>query len=142
MFIVDTTVLLTAINSADPRHVACVSWLDEALSVGVTVAFPWTSISGFLRLATNPGVVPDPISLDSATGVIRAWLAAPSSITPEPTPRHLDLVTGLLDEAGKGGALVHAAHTAALAIEYGGTVVSYDTDFALWAVPWLRPRTG
>ena len=142
MFIVDTNVLLAAVNRTDPRHQASVGWLDGALSEGTTVGFPWSSLLGFIRLATTPGVVPDPISSDSAIGIARSWLSVPNSITPEPTPRHLDLVAGFLDQAGKAAALVPDAHLAALAIEYGGTVVSFGTDFSLWSVPWLRPRAA
>jgi predicted nucleic acid-binding protein len=61
-------------------------------------------------------------------------------VTIEPTRRHLPLLRGLLDLAGTTGNLVATAHLAALALEYGATVVSFDRDFARFAgVSLLRP---
>jgi uncharacterized protein len=46
----------------------------------------------------------------------------------EPTLRHLDLLAELLSEVGTAGNLVHDAHLAALALEHGCELVSYDAD--------------
>jgi predicted nucleic acid-binding protein len=40
------------------------------------------------------------------------------------------VLAGLVRAAGTGGNLATDAHLAALAIEHGGEVVSYDRDFA------------
>lgn len=58
----------------------------------------------------------------------------------EPTRRHLALLRGLLDHTGTAGNLVGDAHLAALALEHGATVISFDRDFArfegiLWRLP-------
>jgi uncharacterized protein len=47
-----------------------------------------------------------------------------------PTARHASVLRGLLLEAGTAGNLTTDAHLAALAIEHGAGVVSYDRDFA------------
>jgi predicted nucleic acid-binding protein len=58
----------------------------------------------------------------------------------EPTLRHLDLLAELLSEVGTAGNLVHDAHLAALALEHGCELVSYDADFARFpGVRWRAP---
>jgi predicted nucleic acid-binding protein len=57
-----------------------------------------------------------------------------------PTPRHVDVLRGLLDNVGAGGNLVNDGHLAALAIEHRGTIVSYDNDFGRFGgVMWQTP---
>ena len=53
-----------------------------------------------------------------------------SAVIAEPSPRHLDVLAGLLIDAGTGGNLVADAHLAAIALAQGATVVTFDTDFA------------
>ncbi len=56
----------------------------------------------------------------------------------EPTTRHLQLLRGLLSESGTGGNLVSDAHLAALALEHGAGIVSFDADFGRFAGVRLR----
>jgi predicted nucleic acid-binding protein len=54
--------------------------------------------------------------------------------------RHLPLLRGLLELAGTRGNLVGDPHLAALALEHGATVVSFDRDFARFdGLGLLRP---
>lgn len=60
----------------------------------------------------------------------------------EPTPRHLDVLHGLLTAVGSAGNLTSDAHLAALAIEHRGEVITYDSDFGRFAgVTWSTPAT-
>jgi predicted nucleic acid-binding protein len=68
-----------------------------------------------------------------ALGVLNRWLAAPAARVVHPTEQHAALVGRLLLGAGTGGNLVGDAHLAALALEHGATVVSFDRDFARFA---------
>lgn len=47
----------------------------------------------------------------------------------QPSPRHLGMVQGLLEEVGTAGNLVNDAHLAALALEHHAEIVSFDGDF-------------
>ncbi len=133
MRIVDANVLLYAVNEAAPHHARARSWLDEALAGREPIGFAWTVLLAFLRLATHPAVFPRPLTVSEATEVVRAWLAQPPAIVVEPTPRHVDLLAGLLAEAGTAANLVGDAHLAALALEHDGVLVSYDADFGRFA---------
>jgi predicted nucleic acid-binding protein len=73
--------------------------------------------------------------------VLEAWLGRPMAILLEPTARHLSLLNGLLAPLATAGNLVSDAHLAALAIEYGGEVVSFDADFGRFpGLRWHPPR--
>jgi predicted nucleic acid-binding protein len=68
------------------------------------------------------------------------WLGAPGAVLVSPTPRHVDVLSGLLDRVGAGGNLVNDAHLAALAMEHRATIVSYDNDFGRFdGVTWRTP---
>ena len=124
MRIVDANVLLYAVNETSPHHARARSWLDGALAGREPVGFAWTVLLAFLRLATHPAVFPRPLTVNEATEVVRAWLAQPPAVVVEPTPRHADLLAGLLAEAGTAANLVGDAHLAALALEHDAVLIS------------------
>ena len=54
--------------------------------------------------------------------------------------RHTQILGRLLKSAGTAGNLTTDAHLAALAIEHGATVLSFDRDFARFeGVKWQLP---
>lgn len=130
MKIVDTNVLLYAVNSASHEHERSRAWLDTQLGGREVVGLPWVVLLAFLRLSTRGGLFPRPLPVAEALDQVDAWLAQPGCVVPDPTARHLAVLTGLLHEAGTGGNLVTDAHLAALAVEHGASIVSWDRDFA------------
>ena len=143
MNVVDANVLLYAVNSSAARHDEARSWLDRSLSGRATVGFSWIALLAFLRLSTKTGLFPSPLPVDGALTRVRAWLDQPPSVVLEPTPRHLHVLSGLLVGTGTGGNLTSDAHLAALALEYRGTVVTYDSDFGRFpGLKWRHPLGG
>ena len=71
--------------------------------------------------------------LEAALGVVDAWLEHPRAHLIAPTTRHAAVLSGLLLGAGVGGNLVSDAHLAALAIEHGAELGSFDRDFQRFA---------
>src|SRR5262245_24022737 len=140
MQVVDANVLIYAINEDAPHHPAARGWLEDALSGQEAVGFAWVVLLAFLRLTTRRTVFPNPLTLQQAMGVLETWLAQPAAILLQPTPRHLGLLHGLLAPLGTAGNLVNDAHLAALAIEHGAEVVSFDVDFGRYAgLRWHVP---
>ncbi len=129
MNVVDANVLLYAVNEADARHEVSREWLDAALSAHEPVGFTWVVLLAFLRLSTKVGLFPRPLDLADAVTTVRLWLAQPSSVVLEPTPRHLEILASLLRETGTGANLTSDAHVATLAVEHDATVVTFDSDF-------------
>jgi toxin-antitoxin system PIN domain toxin len=129
MRVVDANVLLYAVNPDAPLHGRARTWLDGALSGTETVGFAWSVLLTFLRVGTSPAVFPRPLTIDEAAGVVELWLGRPAALVIEPTPRHLAVLRGLLGGTGTAANLVNDAHLAALALEHGAEIVSFDRDF-------------
>lgn len=143
MKLVDVNVLLYAVDERSPRHDEARAWLDGALGGSETIAFSWIVLMAFLRLSTHPAVFPNPLTADEALDVVDAWLGRPTAVVTEPGPRHVAIVRELLVGTGTAGNLVTDAHLAALAIEAGAELVSYDTDFARFPrLRWVPPAGG
>jgi toxin-antitoxin system PIN domain toxin len=134
--IVDANVLLYAVNEGSSHHAAARRWLDAALGGHETVGFAWIAILAFLRLATHPRVFPAPLTIPDAASIVEAWLSQRTAVVVEPTQRHLTTLARLLEGTGSAGNLVNDAHVAALAIDHGAAVASFDADFARF--PGLR----
>jgi len=129
MRLVDANVLLYAVNEAAVHHAKARSWLDAALAGREPVGFTWTVVLAFLRLATHPAVFQRPLAAAEATAIVRSWLAQPAAVVVDPTARHVDVLAGLLAEAGTAANLVNDAHLAALALEHDSVLVTFDADF-------------
>lgn len=139
MHVVDANVLLYAVNEDAPHHEVAKTWLDDALRAG-TVGFSWVAILAFVRLSTNARLFPSPLQLDQALAVTKGWLAQPGAVVLHPTERHADLLHGLLTSFGTAANLVNDAHLAALALEHGAEVISFDSDFDRFeGVRWASP---
>lgn len=65
--------------------------------------------------------------------VVDDWLAAPRAQVLQDTPRHWPILRRLLVGAGTAGNPSNDAHLAALAIEHGATLTSFDRDFERFA---------
>lgn len=129
MKLVDTNVLLHAVNADSPEHTVARASLEEGLSDDSGLGFAWLALVGFVRLATRRGILERPLDAEEALGVVDDWLAAPHARLLEATPRHWPILRRLLVGAGTAGNLSNDAHLAALAIEHAATLVSFDRDF-------------
>lgn len=138
MDIVDANVLLYAINQDAAHHEPAHRWLEASLGGASAVGFAWVATLAFVRIATNPRILPSALELDDALAQVETWLDAPASIVVHPTARHFGVLAGLLRSAGTGSNLVNDAHLAALAVEHDATIVSFDRDFGRF--PGVRHR--
>lgn len=138
--IVDTNILLYAVDRRSPFHEPARGWLESALSGPVRIGLPWTSLTAFLRIATHPRASANPLSPAEAWRHVEDWLSAGPSWIPEPTPRHAGLLRQLVVEGDLHGNLIPDAHVAALALEHGVGVCSADSDFARFPeLNWFNP---
>ncbi|MGH3265386.1 MAG: TA system VapC family ribonuclease toxin [Trebonia sp.] len=140
MNVVDVNVLLYAVNRRSTRHQQAHDWLTRQLVGTGAVGFAWTALLGFVRIGTSRSILPNPITSDQAFDTIDAWLAAPAAVIVEPTVRHRAILRGLLAGAGTAGNLTNDAHLAALAVEYGGAVATFDRDFERFDVDVVIPQ--
>ena len=130
MRLLDVNVLMYATFDMFPQHQKARKWLQEHLSVPhERVGIPWETISGFIRLASNPRVLSPALSVSDAWKIVKSWLSAPAAWIPVATDRHQQCLEPLLALPDMNHKLVADAHLAALALEYGLILVSADTDF-------------
>lgn len=140
MKILDANVLLYAVNESAPHHRKAKAWLDAALSGSEPIGFEWTVLVAFLRVSTRLSIFPDPLRLEDAFALIELWLSQPCASVVHPTERHSAVLRDLLHPLGTAGNLTADAHLAAVALEHGAEVCSFDSDFARFAgVRWTNP---
>ncbi len=138
--LVDANILLYAVDSDSRFHDAARGWLENAINGTRRVGIPWQSLTSFVRIATHPRALREPLSPVEAWAFVEEWLDAPVTWAPEPGRAHREILGGLIEDLGLTGNLVPDAVLAALCLEHGLTMVSADSDFARFpAVRWLNP---
>jgi toxin-antitoxin system PIN domain toxin len=137
----DANVLLYAVNTASDQHRTASRALAQGLADPRGVAFAWISLLAFLRLSTRPGIFERALSMEQALQVVAHWLDQPRAQVIHPTTRHRDVLGRLLLTAGAGSSLTSDAHLAALALEHGATLLTFDRDFERFAgLEWRIPQ--
>jgi uncharacterized protein len=138
--IVDANVLLFAVDAGSAFHASAKEWLERALNSPTRVGLPWPSLIAFQRISTHPRAAANPLSPQKAWSFIADWLAADQTWIPTPGDQHADILRMLLIDGDLRGNLVTDAHLAALAMEHGVGVCSFDSDFARFSqVDWINP---
>lgn len=138
--IVDANVLLYAVDDGSPFHPEACAWLESALNGVERVGLPWLSLMAFQRIITHPRATANPLVASVAWEFVTDWLDADLSWIPAPGPRHREILGRLLIDGDLRGNLVTDAHLAALAVEHGTSICSYDSDFARFpGLRWIHP---
>jgi toxin-antitoxin system PIN domain toxin len=138
--IVDANVLLYAVDRGSTFHQAAHHWLEGALNGPRRVGLPWASLIAFQRIATHPRASANPLRPRESWAYITDWLGADQSWVPVPGERHSTILGRLLVDGDLRGNLVADAYLAALAIEHGVGVSSFDSDFARFPeLMWINP---
>lgn len=138
--LVDANILLYSVDEDSPFHETARDWMTEALNGPQRVGIPWTSLWAFLRIATNPRAMVDPLTPAQAWEHVDDWLAAPATWTPSPGRGHAEILRTLLVGQDLRVGLVTDAALAALCLEHGLAIVSADSDFARFSeLVWINP---
>lgn len=138
--LVDANLLLYAVDEQSIYHDRARAWLEGALNGSRRVGIPWQSYWAFLRIATNPRALDNPLPPGAAWHLVEGWLDAPAAWVPQPSSGHREILGRLVAELDLRGNLVTDAVLAALCIEYGLTMVSNDSDFARFPdIRWFNP---
>ncbi len=131
MFVVDTNVLVYAVDSSHPRHsdyrLLLAEWRGQRIPWFVT----WSIIYEFLRVTTHAKVMRRPWSTDQAMGFINALLESPSLRVLVEMDGHAAVASQTIEEMpALRGSRMHDAHIAALMREHGiRTIYTRDRGF-------------
>lgn len=134
----DVNVLLYAVNGDAKQHTTAAAWMAESFARPQGVGFGWIALLGFIRLSTKTGIFSKPLHAEQALSVVDVWLSQPTASLLNPTERHAGILGRLLMGAGAAGNLVTDAHLAALAIEHGAELGTFDRDFTRFSGLNLR----
>ena len=138
--LVDANILLYAVDQDSPFHENAKNWLEGALNGPKRVALPWQSLTGFLRIVTNPRAMANPLGPTDAWSMVESWLDARNSWVPQPGPGHREILGRLVRELHLSANLIPDAALAALCLEHGLSIVSGDSDFARFTeLEWINP---
>jgi hypothetical protein len=131
MFVVDTNVLVYAVDADASEHGPCRSALEGWRRGRTPWYLTWGIVYEFLRVVTHPRVLRSPFEAVGALSFVEAVLASASVHILTETSHHLDVLAEVIDDVALlSGNLYHDAHTAALMREHGiRSIVTRDTDF-------------
>lgn len=131
MFVVDTNILIYAVNPDAPEHRQARAALDGYRRAGGLWFLTWGIVYEFLRVSTHRAVFPKPLTLSDAMGWIDALRLSPGCRILAETERHVEVVQELVRRHPRlAGNPVHDLHTAALMLEHGiAELHTADTDF-------------
>jgi toxin-antitoxin system PIN domain toxin len=138
MIVLDANILLYASDPTTAHHPEAYRYLHEVLSGKETVGLPLQSISAFLRISTQKGLLRHPFSMKEAIAIVEEWLELPHVRLLLPGDRYWSLFRRLVLEGHITGRSVTDAEIAALTIEYGGELQTNDRGFGRY--PGLRWR--
>jgi toxin-antitoxin system PIN domain toxin len=127
--LLDANILLYAYDSSSLHHAGCRPWLDAAFNAEETVALPWQTLLAFVRIATNPRAVRQPLSGPEACAIVSSWLGRPNVAVIGAGERFWEILQAQVLDAQVSGPLVTDAALASLALEHGATLCSTDRDF-------------
>ena len=143
MILIDTNLLVYAINNDAPYHSEARLWLKRTFSSTTWVGLPWICLLGFIRVTTHKSVLSNPLQVEAALKHVNAWLNQPFVEPVGPGKGHWHILQNLLRSSGAAGNLTTDAHIAAMALERGATVYSADHDFKRFpGVEHVNPLEG
>lgn len=131
MLVLDTNVLLYAVNGDSEFQPPCARLLEECRRDPTPTYLAWHVCYEFLRVATHRRVFPSPLTSDDALSFLRSLLDSPGFGVLRPTERHAGVLARTLSELPElRGNAAHDLHTAVLMREHGiGRICTRDTDF-------------
>jgi hypothetical protein len=138
----DINVLVYAFREDMADHRLANAWLESQRSGPSEFALAEFTLASFLRLVTNSRVMPVTTGLESALDFLDELLATPNVRLVRPGERHWPIFTNLCRAADARGNRVRDAYLAALAIEHGCELATFDRGFGRypglhWSVPEL-----
>jgi len=137
MFLIDTNILLHAVNCESNEFERTAAFLRTLPGQSEWWALSWNVIYEFLRVSTHPRVFANPLTTKQAAHFIQSLREAPNHLLLSETAFHAEVFHNALHEAPRlSGNILHDFHTAVLMREHGiSEIVTFDRDFRTF--PWL-----
>lgn len=134
----DVNVLLAAFRADHVHHAVARAFVEDARSRASMLGLSDVALMGVVRLATNSRIFVRPDPIDAVLGYVDALLQPPAQLLRAGTT-HWSRFADLCRHLGLRGNLVPDAWLAALALEQGAELVTFDRGFGRY--PRLRWRS-
>lgn len=131
MFVVDTDILVYALDPGAPEHARARDALASYRSGDRLWFVTWGILHEFVRVSTHRRILPRPLTHDQAWAWVRSLLQTRNLQVLTESDRHGGVVAEVASRhPGLSGNAVHDFHIAALMLEHGVTEIrTADTDF-------------
>lgn len=129
MIFPDVNLLIYAYDEHSPFYKVAVNWFEHVME-SEQVFLSWHTITGFIRIITNPRASDDPFSIQEAIVVVDEWLARDNVHLTNLDKTSWPLFSRMLTEGQASGNLVMDAHLAAMAASCGARMATTDKDFS------------
>ena len=142
MILPDVNLLVYAHDETSEFHRSASTWLRSALT-SEQVFFSWHTITGFLRITTNPRIWENPLTIANAIEIVESWLERDNTHLVFMEKKNWPLFSSMLIEGQANGNLVMDAHLAAMAAACGAKLASTDRDFTRFpGIQFINPIAG
>lgn len=138
MILLDVNLWLPVLRRGHPQHVFVSEWMDSVRADGEVVGVSELALSGAVRLMTHPCIFDPPAEPDEAMQACTNVLASPGVRIARPGARHWQIFDRLVRQGAAHGNDVPDAYHAALAIEHGATLASFERGLARFEGVRLR----
>lgn len=127
---VDVNILLYAAHESSPFHEPARQFLDQVARGPAIYHLFWPVLTGYLRIATHPGVFDHPLSLQQAMAGVDDLLDRPHLRVSGEVEAFWPVYRRVCHDVGSRGNLIPDAHLVALMHQHGvSTIWSHDRDF-------------
>ena len=138
MILIDTNVLVYAVNQDSEFHQACRRKIELCRAGASPWYLSWPICYEFLRVCTHPGVLTKPWSVVAGWHFLETLLDCASAGLLLPTPRHAAVLAEVIAEIPHlRGNILHDTHTAVLMREHGIKDL-YTRDMGFHRFPFLK----
>ncbi len=139
MFVVDTSVLMYAVDRDSRFHERCRTRLERWQAQADPWFLTWGIVDEFLRVTTHSRALRRPWTIEQAWGFVAALLQSPGLSVLVPGERHVQVTDLVFREVPHlSGNLIHDARIAILMREHGiRRIYTRDTHFHRF--PFLEP---
>lgn len=140
MILPDVNVLIYAFRSDARNHERCRTWLTHVIQNEPQFGMSPLALSALVRITTGVSVLNQPSTAEEAFRFCNYLLNQPHCQSVEPQEGHWRIFQSLVVDNEIRGRLVTDAWYAALAIEWGCELISFDRDFARFpGLKWRMP---
>jgi toxin-antitoxin system PIN domain toxin len=143
LILLDVNVVVAAEREDHSDHGLVRPWFDELLAGDEQFSVPDIVWASFVRIVTSGRIFEVPMPIDEAFAFLRAVRSHPNHVAVAPGEAHLAIFEELCRRYDAKADLVPDAYLAAIALEQGCVVASFDRDFARFTdLDWVIPGSS